>query len=280
MKKIVIYFNRLVVFVFGKEALESFYVYSLKYLNSDVLYHAHMQLPQWSADFENTGELLALGVVKNSIIDKTELTIFDVGANDGSYTLLLKSIFPLSKIKAFEPMPDTYELAVGNLANVRGVELFQLGFSECAGSIILYNDAANPNDQISTMYSKGLLDFYKVENLKEVIVQVVSIDQYCLDNGIDSIDFLKVDVEGAELNVLKGGVKMINNGKIRFIQFEFNDFNIISRTFMKDFYELLLGYSFYRVNKNGLVPLGSYKVELEIFKFQNILAVHNSINLN
>lgn len=277
MKKIVELINRFLSFCVTSKRLESYYVYSLKSLKSNLLHHAHFQLGITGySNFNSTGEIYTLKILQSFFKTKSSMLIFDVGANDGSYTQQLSLFFPDAGIIAFEPMPETFELASKNLKDFGKVTLLKTGLFDVPGTLKLYNDAHNPNNQISSAFSVGLKDFYDVENLKEVEIPVTTIDIYCNDHGIDKIDFLKVDVEGAELPVLKGAKNIIKNEGIAFIQFEFNDFNVASRTFMKDFYDLLPEYEFYRVHKNGLIPLGPYKTELEIFKFQNILAVHNS----
>ena len=117
-----------------------------------------------------------------------------------------------------------------------------------------------------------------MHNQHEVVSEEISlnsIDDYCLMNGITTIDFLKIDTEGNELNVLKGAQRMLTSNSINIIQFEFNEMNIISRVFLKDFYTILRGYEFYRLNTNELLPLGNYKSINEIFQFQNIIAIKN-----
>jgi hypothetical protein len=91
---------------------------------------------------------------------------------------------------------------------------------------------------------------------------------------------LKIDTEGSELEVLKGAEKMLCNKKIDIIQFEFNSLNVISRVFLKDFYDILKDFSLYRINTNCLIPLPKYDTENEIFKYQNFLAVRRDLNIN
>jgi len=72
---------------------------------------------------------------------------------------------------------------------------------------------------------------------------------------------------------------MISEDKINVIQFEFNEFNIFSKTFFYDYYKILPQYKFYRIMPgNRLFPLGEYISAHEIFRYQNILAVNNSLN--
>jgi hypothetical protein len=70
---------------------------------------------------------------------------------------------------------------------------------------------------------------------------------------------------------------MINGGNIKIIQFEFNEMNIVSRVFLKDFYQILKAYKIYRLCETELIPLFHYDSINEIFKFQNIIAIHDKL---
>jgi hypothetical protein len=74
--------------------------------------------------------------------------------------------------------------------------------------------------------------------------------------------------------VLKGAAEMLKQNKINVIQFEFGENDIFSRVFLRDFFELLPKFRFYRINRQVLVPLRQYDVQDEIFRYQNIVAVH------
>ncbi len=69
---------------------------------------------------------------------------------------------------------------------------------------------------------------------------------------------------------------MLSNGKIEVIQFEFNEMNVVSRTFLKDFYDILSNYDLCRLDSNKLIPLFKYESKNEIFQFQNFLATQVS----
>jgi hypothetical protein len=70
---------------------------------------------------------------------------------------------------------------------------------------------------------------------------------------------------------------MLKENKIKIIQFEFNEPNVANRVFLKDFYQLLPNFSFYRIKIGGLIPLGEYNSKNEIFRYQNILAINKNI---
>jgi len=256
--------------------IERSLIYLAKKLNIDLLSHAHIQLGiAGYNDFDHTGEkkVLQLLAKKNLQIQ----TIFDVGANDGTYSLLLEEIFPSAAIYAFEPVPATFDTAQKVLSNSKNVHLFKLGLYREDCLIDIYNDSTNPNSQISTVFGDGLKEFYAVNELKQTSIEVKKTDTICRENHIDNIDFMKIDVEGAELSVLEGASNMIASKGIRMIQFEFNDFNISSRTFIKDFYKLLNGYRFFRISSQGLINMHAYTTNHEIFKYQNIIAIHPGV---
>lgn len=94
--------------------------------------------------------------------------------------------------------------------------------------------------------------------------------------GIDYIDLLKIDAEGNELEILKGSSNLLKEGRIGYIFFEFNEMNIISRVFFRDFYKLLSNYEIYRLLPKGLILLKDCPVETELFAFQNILAMNKA----
>ena len=88
---------------------------------------------------------------------------------------------------------------------------------------------------------------------------------------------LKIDTEGYESEVLKGASRMISNELIDIIQLEFNEMNVISKVFLKDFYNMLPGYNFFRLDSNRLIALNNYNPANEIFLFQNIVAVKQNL---
>jgi hypothetical protein len=120
----------------------------------------------------------------------------------------------------------------------------------------------------------------KTEEVASVDCRVMTLDAYCLENHIEQIDFLKIDTEGYELFVLKGARHMLEQNRIRVVQFEFNEMNVVSRVFLKDFYDILPGFRFYRIRQGSLMPLGPYAALHEIFQYQNLLAIHPSVEVD
>ncbi len=105
-------------------------------------------------------------------------------------------------------------------------------------------------------------------------MQVMTGDSYMKKYGIEHIDFLKVDVEGAESRVLKGFKSALLNKKIDIIQFEYNEYAIVSRFLLIDFYNLLVPHG-YKIGKiyTDYVDIRDYDLSHERFVAPNYLAV-------
>jgi len=105
------------------------------------------------------------------------------------------------------------------------------------------------------------------------MVTIKTIDSFLTEKKIPYIDFLKLDIEGNELNALFGAQEALKTNKIKSIQFEFGTCNIDSRTFFRDFYNLLSPqYNIYRVLKNGLHHITYYSEYDEVFATINYYA--------
>ncbi|MFN6946601.1 MAG: FkbM family methyltransferase [Cytophagaceae bacterium] len=218
------------------------------------------------ARFEESGELW---IVKNVLKGKINGVIFDIGANEGHYSLSLSNIIgERSKIYCFEPSKKTFEKLKRNVSHIDGIILNNLGFGDKEQKLILYHTSESTG--LSSLYGNNPL----TEFTEEEEINLSTITGFCNSNRISEIDFLKVDVEGHEYNVLLGATEMIRERRIKFIQFEMGECNIVSRTFFRDFYELLKdNYIIYRVLPDGIREIKHYKTIHEIFACINYLAV-------
>ena len=102
-------------------------------------------------------------------------------------------------------------------------------------------------------------------------------DEVLSAEGVDRVDFLKVDVEGADLAVLRGFERMLSRAAVTAIQFEYGFACVLARAFLLDFYELLgaHGYLLGRVRAK-YVEFEPYRLESENFFGPNFIAVHRS----
>jgi FkbM family methyltransferase len=176
-----------------------------------------------------------LVVELNKIAAKKEkILILDVGANRGQSIKIFRKIFKNSNILAFEPAEKVYKKLEENFSMLQGVQVFNFGFGEKSGTVKFYESAL---DETSTMIypetsssyfklKKSLLLLREKKMFNETEVQIKTLDQFILENSLGTIDLLKIDVEGFELEVLRGAADSLRVGKFLNIQLERHEDNM------------------------------------------------------
>lgn len=227
---------------------------------------------------ETSGERWALmNVVRRACEGTLAPVVFDVGANVGDYSLLVRRHLPQATVYAFEPATAVFEeLSKHVSAEGDRVRPFNLGFSDAEKTVELYSYTVE-GQEVSLISSIDLrlpTQAVEVKTRASERVRVETVDRFCEREGVAHIDFLKLDVEGHELSVLNGARRMLSEGRVSVIQFEFGPANIYSRTFFYDFWTLLADdYRIYRIVPEGVAPITFYGEHLEVFLTTNYLAV-------
>ncbi len=136
-------------------------------------------------------------------------TIFDIGANVGQTAIYFQKRFPGANVFSFEPISSSFKTLINNTNKFNNVSCFQyaLGARNEEKEISL-----NPNSQ-----QNSLVEELQVNNVQKEIIQIKTLDDFCNEKNIDSIDILKIDTEGYEFEVLNGAKSLLDEGKIKFI---------------------------------------------------------------
>lgn len=222
-------------------------------------------------NYENprvSGELHFLNNIATQQTSKS--IIFDVGANKGDYSLMCLNVFKNVQIYSFEPHPKTFSV-LKNVVSGKNVSCFNKALSSKHEILELFDYDDNDGSEHASLY-KDVIEKIHSKTAVPHRVSAVTLDEFINEKKIDKINLLKIDTEGHELEVIKGANFAIKNQMISIIHFEFNEMNIVSRSFFKNFIELLPGYDFYRLLPNGLIPLEYSPINTEIFAYQNIVA--------
>lgn len=173
----------------------------------------------YCGDVYNTADI-SYGIMRNGLVEEHEtnlvLKIFkqlsedfymlDIGANTGYYGILASYLFPKSNVYSFEPIKKHCDIInesvkINNIKNLH-INQIALGDKEEV-NVDIYNAGSG------TSLIKGFTK--SDEGITKVNIQ--TLDSLSDNNQINKIDFIKIDVEGFELQVLKGGEKTINKNK-------------------------------------------------------------------
>ena len=164
---------------------------------------------KWRADNSNEGYLMNQQIIKYGIIPKI---IVDLGANYGEISLYFSKKYPKSKIFSIEGSPQNILIMEDNLDiqnfSTSNIKLIKKIVSDRTGLVEITSELGSENSIITSKTS----DFTK-ESKKSVTVESTTLNKICEEFKINEIDFLKIDIEGAEplldnsLNILLPNIK-------------------------------------------------------------------------
>lgn len=200
--------------------------------------------------------------VNNDYLFRTEKNnpiIFDCGANIGLATLFFKLRYPNSIIKAFEPNPNSFSLLKKNIDTNKldGIEIFNVALSnKCEKINFFISD--NPESLRGSIYeSRG--------KGGGILIQSNKVSDYL---GEFEIDLLKIDVEGAEHEIIEDILESKNiHGKINSLIIEYHHNILYSERSLSKFLSNLESLGFQYNLKSSLPSVG---------KFQDILIYSKS----
>ena len=206
---------------------------------------------------------------------RPEFTAFDVGGHFGEYVTTLSDAMPNARIYSFEPNPLSFKKLCNCTSSKPQVQPINVAVGQVEGEATLYDhDGGGGTGHASLV--EGVIENVHGGTAQSCKVKLITLDSFLMSTGIQSVDLVKIDVEGNEANVLRGCPVALREGRLSIVQFEFNEMNISSRVFFQDFVELLKGYKLFRLLPQGMIPLsfGNYQhFRQEVFAFQNIVAI-------
>jgi FkbM family methyltransferase len=196
--------------------------------------------------------------------------ILDIGANIGLWSLILSdAVGDRGTVCSFEPALASFEVLSNNVRinEAENVITNHIALSNTNGSIRLYHDIDSSRNSLGQTRTSGNTDYE--------IVDTKTIDTYVANAGLNKVDFIKIDVEGAEPLVFQGANETLDKFKPG-VLFEINPNALRALGFQHEAsWSILshLGYRFYELNSNRLVEMSNCPTG------GNVWAVHpNSTN--
>ena len=147
------------------------------------------------------------------IVNENDI-VFDVGANIGLYSLWMSKFNPGGTVHSFEPDNNNYILLKKNIELNElnnSVRINKTGIADTLG-FLYFTKSIDVQNHLTT------------EKMPDAVkIPVTTLDEYCNQNAIDKIRYIKIDIEGFELSALHGAQQLLSNGSIDVIQLEINN---------------------------------------------------------
>jgi FkbM family methyltransferase len=200
-------------------------------------------------------------LVKNIV--RLGMVVFDVGANIGDYSILFSQLVGNSgKVYSFEPTGNIFIKLQERVKEYgcQNISLFQKAiFSE--NKLIEFNEFPDEYSGWNSIGKPKMILHPDAQNqyvpiVKTEMIEAITLDSFCQMYKIEFIDYLKLDVEGAESDALEGAIGLLTKKAIRFIQFEISQKMLegLNRQAQETF-DLLIkaGYECNRIKEDGQI---------------------------
>lgn len=218
-------------------------------------------------DPERNGENLTLTRVVRDALGPDAVAL-DVGANVGDWAELFLRLSPGGRAFAFEPVTETFRALQRRFAGEPRIECRHMGLSDRVGAAAMRVSGTLSGS--NSLHAMPLEDAARDEP-----VTLTTGDAFLAERGLREIDFLKIDVEGHEVAVLRGFARAIAEQRVRFIQWEYNKTWLPARVSLQDVFEPLgaAGYRLCKIRPRDLLHYAVYRPTLDNYCYSNWLAV-------
>lgn len=170
-------------------------------------------------------------------------TIIDIGANVGNFAMIARTALPNAQIYAFEPLPDCYEQLQTRMKGARRFQAFNIALGDNVGSQHMTRSAFSESSSFLKMANthKQLFPYTHEVNSIETRID-------CLDNIAPRLQLvepllIKIDVQGYEDRVLRGGEQTIRRAKVLLMETSFETL-YEGQSLFDDFYRQLTSWGF------------------------------------
>ena len=270
-KKISIYIykkiSKLYVLLFGRKNMQFF---------NDCIFSLSLDAKGYKnyGNFKVTGEKSFIELIRNEI----DLSL-DIGANTGEYTKLLLENTN-SKVVSFEPLPVAFKelkkikLKFKNRLNIYNVAI---GINNNEQDLFYGEEKS---EKASLIPNLEKLSFVGLNNKNKISVNVKKLDYFENYFKDKKIDFIKIDTEGFEYEVLRGAEKILLEHKPKFIQIEFNWHQLIRNHTLYQLFKLVNSYDIFRILPYGkkLILIDPSRPENNIYHLSNYVFIRSDIS--
>ena len=150
-------------------------------------------------------------------------TVLDIGANVGQSAVKMAEIFPDAAILSFEPLDECHRQLVARMKGRPRFQAFKCALGEDNDSIVIHHNEFNASSSILPIADLHKKTFPKTENAIDETVEVRTLDSVLDDVQSEDNILVKMDVQGYEANVIRGGKQTISRAAVIIIETSFRE---------------------------------------------------------
>jgi FkbM family methyltransferase len=179
-------------------------------------------------------------------------TILDIGANEGQFVKEIRSLFPNALIYSFEPIKGVYEKLTKNLSEDKNIKFFNVGLGDSESVLEMNVSDHSPSSSLLDMEKTHIEKYPHSAKTHKESITVKTLDGVLTAADIRQNLLIKVDVQGYEDKVIKGGTEIFSMAKVAIIETTYKSLFKNQKLF-EDIYDLMVSLGFkYRGNYKEL----------------------------
>lgn len=179
-------------------------------------------------------------------------TVIDVGANVGQFAVACSRWFPSAEIFAFEPNPQCAARLTSNLRGVRKVSIFPVALGNEEGIAKFHVNAHTHSSSVLPLGERHCSAFPEATETETIEVKINRLDALLSESQMQGPVLLKLDVQGYEVEVLKGAQAVLRRVDYLVVEMSFEPMYEGEITF-RDGMQLVEGYGFRFVRPVGFL---------------------------
>ena len=167
----------------------------------------------------NANEIRTLDDAWRAFLQHRDIrTVIDVGANTGQFAQLIHRACPDARILSFEPLPDCRKELTATLAKIPGSKIFPVALGDTAGTVQMNRSEFSPCSSLLNGTNRLGEDYPDAARVQPINVPLERLDDVLCEEHLAADVLLKLDVQGYELPVIRGGLQILKRAAIVVIE--------------------------------------------------------------
>ena len=201
-------------------------------------------------------------------------TLLDIGANVGEWSLQALKLAASSgkpiRLIAFEPRSETRRILQDRLRACASAEVLPLAVSSKTGEADFFGTG-----------TAGTNSLHPMSGVSSERVRLATLDSFCAERDLQHVAMVKIDTEGFDLEVMRGGSRLLTEGRVDVVQFEYNWRWLLNRASLLEVFSLISDkpYRFGKLGGKSLVFHDKWHFELDRYFENNYVLVRRGCGL-